>query len=571
MIFKSLNPDISVPEDLTLWDWLFESSTSPLRGHAPSKLAGFTNAATKERVRYDEVKSHATHISTALVHKFGLSAGDTVALFSPNSVWYPIAMFATNRIDYEGGVISGASPAYNVEEMTYALKTAQAKVLMTATSSLPVAVPAAQNAGISKDRIILLEGQAEGFSTIKDLLRLGREAGTNQVAPFRIPVGKTNKDVCGFLSFSSGTTGLPKAVMIAHSNVIAQSLQVAQITSEDHTKVLAVLPLFHITGLVHQMHLPVFRNAEVYMLPAFSMKSMLSTIVEYRITEILLVPPILIRLLRDPIVQNYDLSHVQKFSSGAAPLSAEVIQALSRRFPRTGFKQGYGMTESCSCITAHPLDKATYEYAHRVGTIVANTEVKIIDPDTGKELGSNEQGEILARGPQVVMGYLNNEKATREAFDADNWLHTGDVGFIDDEGFITITDRIKEMIKVKGIAVAPAELEDLLLGHPMVEDVAVGAISDDYTGQRPKAYVVLKPSARQGKSKSQVLPLLDEIIEYVRQNKVRHKWVTEVEMLEEIPKSASGKILRRTLRELEKTPRTEERFIATREEVRSKL
>jgi acyl-CoA synthetase (AMP-forming)/AMP-acid ligase II len=319
------------------------------------------------------------------------------------------------------------------------------------------------------------------------------------------------------------------------------------------------------------MHLPVFRNAEVYMLPAFTMKAMLDTVVEYQITELLLVPPILIRLLRDPIVKDYDLSHVCKFSSGAAPLSSEVIQELRRQFPNTGFKQGYGMTESCSCITAHPLEKSTYEYAHCGGTIVANTELKIINPDTGALRGYNEPGEILARGPQVVMGYLNNGKATAETFDADGWLHTGDVGFIDKEGFITITDRIKEMIKVKGIAVAPAELEDLLLGHPIVEDVAVGPIPDDYTGQRPKAYVVLKPSVSVGKDKSAILSLLNELIDYVRENKVRHKWITEIEMLEEIPKSASGKILRRMLRKLEQENSAKERYIAVREETRSKL
>lgn len=319
------------------------------------------------------------------------------------------------------------------------------------------------------------------------------------------------------------------------------------------------------------MHLPVLRNAEVYMLPAFTMRSMLDTVVKYQITELLLVPPILIRLLRDPIVKEYDLSHVQKFSSGAAPLSAEVIQELQRRFPGTGFKQGYGMTESCSCITAHPLEKATYEYAHRVGTIVANTEVKIVDPDTNAQLGYGQPGEILARGPQVVMGYLNNEKATRETFDSEGWLHTGDVGFIDQEGFITITDRIKEMIKVKGIAVAPAELEDLLLGHPMVEDVAVGPIPDDYSGQRPKAYVTLKPNISNGKNKQALLSLLRQVLEYVQENKVRHKWVTEVELVDEIPKSASGKILRRVLRKKEQETDVEGRVIFKHVETRSKL
>lgn len=307
------------------------------------------------------------------------------------------------------------------------------------------------------------------------------------------------------------------------------------------------------------------------MLPAFTMKTMLDTVAEYQISELLLVPPIIIRLLRDPIVKNYDLSHVRRFSSGAAPLSAEVLQELQRRFPKTGFKQGYGMTESCSCITAHPQEKSTYEYAHRVGTIVANTEVKIMDVDTGAELGYNETGEILARGPQIVMGYLNNDAATHETFDSEGWLHTGDVGFIDREGFITITDRIKEMIKVKGIAVAPAELEDLLLGYPIIEDVAVGAITDDYTGQRPKAYIVLKPDILDKSDSQTVVSLLCNVIQYVQDNKVRHKWIKEVELVEEIPKSASGKILRRVLRQREQQMGIKDRLVVRKEENRSKL
>lgn len=303
------------------------------------------------------------------------------------------------------------------------------------------------------------------------------------------------------------------------------------------------------------------------------MESMLSTIVEYQISEILSVPPIIIRLLQDPIVSKYDLSHVKRFSSGAAPISGEILQKLQDRFPWTGFKQGYGMTESCSCITAHPPEKQSYKYAQRGGMIVANTEVKVIHTETGKEVGYEEEGEILARGPQIVMGYLNNEKATKETFDEEGWLHTGDVGYMDREGFIVITDRIKEMIKVKGIAVSPAEIEDLLLGHPAVEDVGVTSVPDDYAGEKPKAYVVLKSAARGQLSTGEgVVAVGRELIEYVKAKKVRHKWVVEVEFLEEVPKSASGKILRRVLRDREKNKREgEKRLVVRDEKERAKL
>ena len=493
------------------------------------------------------MKEHTTHLSTALVKKYGLKEGQTVALFSPNTVWYPCSMFGVLRA---GGVVSGASPAYNVEEMTYALKTADAKFLFTVPGSMEVAAAAAKNAGIPQERVFLLEGKLDGFTTMSELLEIGRSYGqTGQIEQFKLPPGKKNKDVCGFLSFSSGTTGLPKAVMIAHSNVIAQCLQIQQISPDSLRRILAVLPLFHITGLVHQMHLPVLLNANVYMLPSFSMDSMLATVQEYKLEEMLLVPPILIRMVRDTeTLAKYDLSSLKRFSSGAAPLSAEILDLLQKRFPGTGFKQGYGMTESCSCITAHPPEKYDYKYAFRVGTIVASTEVKIVDPETGKECELNQPGEIWARGPQIVMGYLNNPKATRETFDQDGFLHTGDIGCLDEEGLITITDRLKEMIKVKGIGVAPAELEDLLLGHEDVEDVAVLGISDDYSGERPKAYVVLRRSKRGNPEQAG-----KRLIKYVQDKKVRHKWITEVEIIDEIPKSPSGKILRRVLRDMDKS------------------
>jgi 4-coumarate--CoA ligase len=333
--------------------------------------------------------------------------------------------------------------------------------------------------------------------------------------------------------------------MISHQNVIGQCLQIQQITPTTYTKALAVLPLFHITGLVHSLNLPILLNMEVYMLPAFTMKDMLDAIAEYQISELLLVPPILIRMVRDPLVDKYDLRHLTRFSSGAAPVSPEILQLLQQKFPQTGFKQGYGMTESCSCITAHPPERYDYQYAHTVGTICASTEVKIVDEE-GRELGYGQRGELLAKGPQITMGYLNNEKATRESYTEDGFLRTGDQAMINEEGLVTITDRIKEMIKVKGIAVAPAELEDLLLGHPKVEDCAVMGISDEYSGEKPKAYVVPKCGVTPGQE------LEKELMKYVRERKVRHKWIKEVEFTDVIPKSASGKILRRVLRDKSK-------------------
>jgi len=228
MPFKSQQPDIDrksldsialqaliylnvVPKDITVWDWLFESPThSSLHKHADSDLAGYTNATTKERLNWRQVKEATTHLSTALVKKYGLKEGQTVALFSQNTIWYPVAMFGVLRV---GGVVSGASPAYNIEEMTYALKTGDAKFLMTHPNSMEVATAAAKNVGIPKENLFLLEGEMDGYTTIKELIEMGKKYGEQGQTPaFKIPKGKTNFDICGFLSFSSGTTGLPKAV-----------------------------------------------------------------------------------------------------------------------------------------------------------------------------------------------------------------------------------------------------------------------------------------------------------------------------------------------------------------------
>lgn len=302
------------------------------------------------------------------------------------------------------------------------------------------------------------------------------------------------------------------------------------------------------------------------MLPAFNLETMLQVVAEHKIKELLLVPPIVLLMVNDPITHKYDLSHVSNITSGAAPLSSELLQLLRAKFPNFGFKQGYGMTESTSCITMHPQDKTSYDYAARGGTIVPNTEVKVIDVDSGRELGYNEPGEILARGPQVVASYLNNEKATRETFEPDGWLHTGDVGYVDRENFITITDRIKEMIKVKGIGISPAELEDLLLGHPAIFDSAVTSIPETYSGERPKAFVVVNPDLRNTLDEAKLTQLGEDIIKYVQGKKVRHKWIAEVEFVDVVPKSASGKILRRMLK-----ANNAKKGLVVRENARAKL
>ena len=367
----------------------FSISHSPLLNAAKNDLGSYINAATKERLDFAQVKEKATHLSTALVQRYDMRPGDTVSLFSTNTIWYPVAVWATVRA---GGRVNGASPAYNAEEMGHALKTANTKFLFTLPGSLAVALEAALTIGLPRTNVFLLEGSRPGFTSVGDLVQIGSQlkAGPS----WSVPKGQTNKNICGYLNFSSGTTGLPKAVMLSHHNLIAQCHQLKQlqlVSPGQRYRILAVMPLFHITGSVRFVHYPVFMNGDSIMLPAFNMEFMLKTIIEYKIEELILVPPIIIRIVRDPIVAKYlpDLQRsVKRWSSGSAPTAPEIIQLLHKKFPNTGFRQGYGATESTACISCHPPSYYDYKYASTGGLACANTELKVLDlDDPKKELG----------------------------------------------------------------------------------------------------------------------------------------------------------------------------------------
>lgn len=298
-----------------------------------------------------------------------------------------------------------------------------------------------------------------------------------------------------------------------------------------------------VSGLLRFLHWPIASNDDCIMLSNFTLEGFLNAVVQHQITDLTLVPSIVVRLVNDPAVDAYDLTSVKRIACGAAPLGQEVIDQLHSKMPWTGFRQSYGMTESCCCLTTHPPEFYGYEYGNNGGTLLGSTVIKVLDMGTGRELGANETGEILAKGPQIAMGYLANAKETAATFGKDGFLRTGDIGTIDTAGFIHIVDRIKEMIKVKGQQVAPAELESLLLGHPDIADCAVIGVSDPQSGERPKAYVVLKSDLKPSDTLGRAL------IEYVKERRVRYKWVREVEFITEIPKSPSSKILRRLLRD----------------------
>ena len=252
------------------------------------------------------------------------------------------------------------------------------------------------------------------------------------------------------------------------------------------------------------------------------------------------MPPIVLALAKHPLVARYDLHALLSINSGAAPLDANVEQACGDRL-KCFVAQGYGLTETSPVVSTTPVDPLRRR-GGSAGLLIPNTECKVMDPSSGAELGAGEQGEVWIRGPQVMTGYLNQPEATAAMLDGDGWLHTGDIGSVDGDGYLFVVDRLKELIKYKGYQVAPAELEGLLLTHPAVADAAVIPSPDPEAGEVPKALVVLKGAARP-----------DELMAFVNEKVAPYKKIRQLDIVTQIPKSPSGKILRRVLVEHERT------------------
>jgi acyl-CoA synthetase (AMP-forming)/AMP-acid ligase II len=277
-------------------------------------------------------------------------------------------------------------------------------------------------------------------------------------------------------------------------------------------------------------------GATIVSMPRFDLEQFVGLIEEHEVTRAYVVPPIALALAKHPALEGRDLGSLKMIMSGAAPLGAELADRVSQRTD-CNVIQGYGMTET-SPVT-HTIRPDAKNKAGSIGPVLAATEARLVDPESGEDVGVGERGELWIRGPQVMQGYLNNEEATAATIDSDGWLHTGDVAVVDDDGYFEIVDRLKELIKYKGYQVAPAELEALMQTHPQVADVAVIGIPDEECGELPKAFVV---AADGGLDK-------DELMAWVAGQVSPQKKIRMVEEIEAIPKSPSGKILRRELRD----------------------
>ncbi len=448
----------------------------------------------------------------------GFRPGDVLALYAPNLPEWPVAALGAMAA---GGAVTGVNPLYGARELEHQLKDSGARFVVTVPSFLDNARSAASAAGC--DSIILL-GDAEGTVPFAKLLANREPEPDVEISP----------DSLAALPYSSGTTGVAKGVVLPHRTLVANVVQFnASIEIEDSVS-LAFLPMFHIFGFTVVTLAGFASGAKLVTIPRFEPEPFLEAIQEHRVTNLFVVPPIMQFLAVHPLVDQFDLGSVELIGCGAAPLSATMEQAVAKRLDCIAL-QGYGMTESSGVISVSALDR---QRPGSSGVLIAGTEARIIDPESGRDAEPGEAGEIWFRGPQAFAGYLNNAEATAETILDDGWVRTGDIGRIDTDGFVYLTDRLKELIKVKGFQVPPAELEALIQTHPNVADVGVIGREDERSGEIPVAYVV--PN---GELEAEAL------MEWVAGQMVEYKQLGAVVFTDEIPKNPSGKILHRILRD----------------------
>lgn len=526
-IFRSKFPDIPLSNHLSLHDYCFEKLSE--FGDAPCIIS--TAAGKTYTFRETHLLSRRT---AAGFFKLGIKQGDVIMVLLQNSPEYVFAFVGASML---GAVTTAANPFCTTSEIYKQFKASGAKLVITQS----VYVDKLRNEnfpGIGDGLTILtIDAPPEGCIPFSDVLEADETAIPDITIDSEDPVA---------LPYSSGTTGLPKGVILTHKSLISSVAQ--QVDGENPNLylktddvVLCVLPLFHIFSLNSVLLCSLRAGAAVMIMPKFEITAMLEGIQRHRVSVAMVVPPLVLALAKNPVVEKYDLSSIRIVLSGAAPLGKELEEALRTRVPQAVFGQGYGMTEAgpvlsmCPAFAKEPIPAKSGS----CGIVVRNADLKVIDPETGFSLDRNQPGEICIRGPQIMKGYLNDPDATSSTIDVEGWLHTGDIGYVDDDDEVFIVDRVKELIKFKGFQVPPAELEGLLVSHPSIADAAVIPQKDEAAGEFPVAFVVRAKDA----------DLTEEAVkEFIAKQVVFYKRLHKIYFVHSIPKSPSGKILRKDLR-----------------------
>jgi acyl-CoA synthetase (AMP-forming)/AMP-acid ligase II len=513
-IYSSPHPPLDIPA-LPLADFVLADAAE--RG----SRAALTDAVTGRTITYAELPELVDRAAAALA-RLGLQKGDVCCIFSPNTPHYAVAVLALARL---GAILTTVSPMSTRDDVIRQLQDSRARMLFTSPAVGEIALGAARALRLERVFSFMPLPGADDFETLL------AEAGT----PPSVPIDPA--DIVA-MPYSSGTTGLPKGVMLSHGNLVANVLQVdaSGHLQDGRDTLICFLPFFHIYGLVVTLLVGLRSGATLVVMPRFELEAYLDLIERYHATVLHVVPPIVLALAKNPAAAGRDFSSVRKLFSGAAPLGGDVIGQCTARVDCI-LQQGYGLTETSPATHITSAGSSALK-AGSIGSLLPNTECRVVDPMTGADVPAGQDGELWIRGPQVMHGYLNRPEETRATLDAEGWLHTGDIGHADVDGDFFIVDRLKELIKYKGMQVAPAELEALLLSHPAVADAAVVPHKDLDAGEIPHAFVVLKAPAT-----------AEELMAFVAGGVASYKKIRRLDFIDAIPKSPSGKILRRVLRD----------------------
>lgn len=534
MSIESPFPKVQIPSS-SVYDYLF-ADIDP----AVAEQVALLDAKTGETTTYRQMIDRIDAFAGALAAR-GLGTGDVVGLLAPNSSAFAIAFHGILRA---GATATTINALFTAKDITKQLTDSKAALLVTVTALKPQALQGALGAGLQESAVIVLDGpgaDADGHPNAEDLL------GPAHPAP---QVSFDPATHLAVLPYSSGTTGNPKGVMLTHRNLVSNVAQIRPLQGMNSGDVvLAVLPFFHIYGMTVLLNAALHARARLVIMPAFDLTEFLANIAEHKCTHAFIAPPVAVALAKHPLIDSYDLSSLRAIMSGAAPLDEELGRAVTARLS-CALVQGYGMSELSPVSHITPFDGGrelvgSAAPVSSCGWTVPNAETKLVDPATGAEIGLpehglSETGELWFKGPNVMVGYLNNDAATRDTIDDDGFLHTGDLARIDPTGCVFIVDRLKELIKYKGYQVPPAELEAVLLGHPSIADAAVIGVIEPESGEEvPKAFVVRQPDTELS---------ADAVMEFVSGQVAPYKKVRQVAFIDAIPKSAAGKILRKDLR-----------------------
>ncbi|XP_017787261.1 PREDICTED: 4-coumarate--CoA ligase 1-like [Nicrophorus vespilloides] len=536
-VVSSSVPDVHIP-DVPVHEYVWSNFD---RWH--DKIA-VECVETSKRYTYADIHRMA-HNLAGFLQKNGLGKGDTAAIVLPNVPEYFVALLG---IMQAGLTITTINPIYTSDEIKKQLMSANARMVFTMTDLFPTvntAVNCIPNVKVPIVTINYTQQQTNPAGTIKF------EETCSTRYDIKDPRWEPNDVV--LLPYSSGTTGLPKGVQLTHKNLVANykltSVPEFKLNVDTHGDVQDVvpiiLPMFHMYGL-GVVGLSMFaQGVKFTTLAKFNTQLFSKLLHQYDPTLLYIVPPIILMMLNNPEFEIEKNRSLRSVVSAAAPLgAADINRFQDRTSDRIHLLQIYGMTE-CAPLSHHQsfLLKDGIKIGGS-GIALPNTHCKIVnvdDPDC-IGLGPNTSGELLIKGPQVMKGYYNNDKANKDIFVGDGWLRTGDIAHYDEDGHFFITDRLKELIKVKGFQVAPAELEELLRDHPDVKDAAVIGVPDERSGEVPKAFIVFRDTSKSS---------IEDLHKYVAEKVVKYKQLTGgIVVLDQIPKTASGKILRRELKKM---------------------